>query len=102
IIDEGGLGRIYHARSTGFRRRGRPYVDGYATPAFVKKEISGGGALFDMGVYHIAEILYLMGTPRIERITGKVYQETSMDEKRRAESGYNVEEMGVGFVRFEQ
>lgn len=102
IIDEGGLGRIYHARSTGFRRRGRPYVDGYATPAFVKKEVAGGGALFDMGVYHIAEVLYLMGTPRIERITGKVYQETPMDEKRRTESGYNVEEMGVGFVRFEQ
>ena len=101
IIDEGGLGHIYHARSVGFRRRGRPFVDGYATPAFVKKEVAGGGALFDMGVYHISEILYLIGAPKVERISGKVYQETPMDERRRAQSGYNVEELGLGFVRFE-
>lgn len=101
IIDQGGLGKIYHARSVGFRRRGRPFVDGYATPAFVKKEIAGGGALFDMGVYHISEILYLIGAPQVERISGKTYQETPIDERRRAESGYNVEELGVGFVRFE-
>ena len=31
IIDEGKLGNIYHARSVGHRRRGRPFVDGYAT-----------------------------------------------------------------------
>ena len=41
IIDEGGLGHIYHARSMGFRRRGRPFVDGYATPAFVKRRLQG-------------------------------------------------------------
>lgn len=101
IIEQGGLGKIYHARSKGFRRRGRPFVDGYATPSFVKKEVAGGGALFDMGVYHIAEILYLIDAPRVERISGKVYQETAMDERRRAQSGYNVEELGLGFVRFE-
>jgi len=101
IIEQGGLGKIYHARSKGFRRRGRPFVDGYATPSFVKKEVAGGGALFDMGVYHIAEILYLIGSPKVERISGKVYQETPMDERRKAQSGYNVEELGVGFVRFE-
>ena len=28
LIDGGHLGTVYHARSTGFRRRGRPYVDG--------------------------------------------------------------------------
>ena len=54
-----------------------------------------------MGVYHISEILYLIGAPEVERISGKVYQETPIDERRRAESGYNVEELGLGFVRFE-
>lgn len=101
IIDGEGLGRLYHARSVGYRRRGRPFVDGYATPNFVQKEVAGGGALFDMGVYHISEILYLLGAPKVERISGKVYQETPMDEKRRQESGYNVEELGLGFVKFE-
>lgn len=99
LIDAGRLGHIYHARSCGFRRRGRPFVDGYATPDFVKKPISGGGALFDMGVYHIAQMLYLLGMPEVERVSGKVYQETGMDAGRRESSGYSVEELGTGYVR---
>ncbi len=100
LIDEGKLGRLYHARSTGFRRRGRPFVDGYGTASFVQKEVAAGGALYDMGVYHIARMLYLLGLPEVQRISGKVYQETGMDEGRRQSSGYNVEELGVGFVKF--
>ena len=46
-------------RSTGYRRRGRPYVDGYGTDSFVKKEVAAGGALYDMGVYHIAQVIFL-------------------------------------------
>ena len=101
LIDDGALGRIYHARSTGYRRRGRPFVDGYGTANFVRKEVAAGGAMFDMGVYHIAQLVYLLGIPEARRITGKTYQETGMDPARREESGYNVEELGVGFVRFE-
>jgi len=100
LIEAGRLGYIYHARSTGYRRRGRPYVDGYGTSNFVKKEIASGGALFDMGVYHIANMLYLLGSPEVERLTGKLYQETGMDPERRANGGYNVEELGMGLVRF--
>ena len=99
LIDEGKLGNLYHARSTGFRRRGRPFVDGYGTASFVKKEVAAGGALYDMGVYHIARMLYLLGLPKVERISGKVYQETGMDEGRRQISNYNVEELGLGFVK---
>ena len=101
IIDQGYLGKRYHARSYGFRRRGRPYVDGYGTPTFVKKEIASGGALYDMGVYHIMQILYLLDNPKPLRISGKIYQETDMDPKRQETSGYNVEELGLGFVRLE-
>ena len=100
LIDEGKLGSVYHARSTGFRRRGRPFVDGYGTSAFVQKETAQGGALYDMGVYHITQLLYLMDNPRVERVSGKTYQRTPMDEERRRSSGYNVEELGLGFVRF--
>lgn len=99
IIDEGHLGHIYHARSVGHRRRGRPYVDGYGTAQFVQKEVSSGGALYDMGVYHIAMMLYLLGNPVVERISGKIYQETDMDPVRREKSHYNVEELGLGFVK---
>ena len=100
LIDEGCLGELYHARSTGFRRRGRPYVDGYGTPTFVQKRHAAGGALYDMGVYHIAGLLYLLGNPEVARITGKTYQKTSMDAKRGTSSGYDVEELGLGFIHF--
>lgn len=101
LIDEGKLGKLYHARSTGHRRRGRPFVDGYATKEFNRKAVASGGALFDMGVYRISQLLYLMGLPKVKTITGKTYQEVEMDEKRREISGFDVEELGVGFVRFE-
>jgi predicted dehydrogenase len=99
LIDEGRLGHVYHARATGFRRRGRPFVDGYATPTFVQKRNAAGGALFDMGVYHIAQVLHLLHNPAVERISGKTYQQIAMDEQRRKSSGYDVEELGLGFVR---
>ena len=99
LIEAGRLGRVYHARSTGYRRRGRPFVDGYGTAQFVKKEVAAGGALYDMGVYHIACILYLVGLPKVERVSGRIYQETGMDAGRRKGSGYDVEELGLGFVR---
>lgn len=99
LIEAGKLGKLYHARSTGFRRRGRPFVDGYGTDSFVKKSTAAGGALYDMGVYHISQVLFLLNTPTIERITGMTYQETEMDERRRKSSGFDVEELGVGFVR---
>jgi predicted dehydrogenase len=100
LIDGGHLGELYHARSTGFRRRGRPYVDGYGTATFVQKRHSAGGALYDMGVYHIAGLLYLLGNPSVARITGKTYQKTPMEPELEKLSGYDVEELGLGFVHF--
>ena len=100
IIEAGRLGNLYHMRSYGFRRRGRPYVDGYATKEFVNMTTAGGGALFDMGVYHISQLLYLAGVPGLERVTGRIYAEIAMDEKRRAVSGFNVEELGCGFATY--
>ncbi|HEY0868360.1 MAG TPA: Gfo/Idh/MocA family oxidoreductase [Fimbriimonas sp.] len=101
LIELGELGDVFHARSQGFRRRGRPYVDGYGTPTFVQKRNSAGGALYDMGVYHISQALYLLGNPKVDRISGKTYQRIDMDAGRREKSGYDVEELGMGFVRME-
>jgi predicted dehydrogenase len=99
LVDEGHLGKLYHARSAGHRRRGRPYVDGYGSTLFVQKEHASGGAMYDMGVYHISRMLYLLDNPQAETISGRIYQEIAMDETRRQHSGYNVEELGLGFVR---
>lgn len=100
LIDDGKLGRIYHARSTGYRRRGRPYVDGYGTEYFTRKATASGGALLDMGVYHISQLLYLVDAKEVTTISGNIYQEIAMDERRKAKSGFDVEELAVGFVRF--
>jgi predicted dehydrogenase len=100
MIEAGVLGRVYHAKSSNYRRRGRCYVDGYATPVFVQKEHAGGGAMADMGVYHLSLMLWLLGNPEVETVSGQTYQEIAMDEKRRKESKYDVEETAVAFVRF--
>jgi predicted dehydrogenase len=99
LIVTGQLGRLYYAKASNYRRRGRPYVDGYGTPAFVQKENAGGGALMDMAVYHIGLMMYLLDNPEVETVSGSTYQELEMDARRRKESGYNVEELGVAIVR---
>lgn len=101
LIEDGVLGNIYHSRSYGYRRRGRPFVDGYAEKEFNSSYWAAGGALYDMGVYHISCLLYLLNLPKVSRISGAVYQELSMDTSRQKESGFDVEELGVGFVKFE-
>ena len=99
LIDDGQIGKPYYAKSYGFRRRGRPYVDGYGSPAFVQKTTAQGGALYDMGVYHIANILYLLGNPAVRTVSGATHQEIDMYEDRRRKAPYEVEELGLGFVR---
>ncbi|TDF93029.1 Gfo/Idh/MocA family protein [Paenibacillus piri] len=100
LIEDGQLGRVFHARSNGFRRRGRPYADGFGTVHFTRKASAGGGALLDMGVYHIAQMLYLLNVTEVERLTGRMIQEMDMDPERRQISGFDVEELALGFVTF--
>lgn len=99
LIHEGHLGELYYAKSLGFRRRGRPYVDGYGTSSFVQSSIAAGGALFDMGVYHISQVLYLLGNPAVETISGATHQAIPMYADRQQRANYDVEELGVGLVR---
>jgi len=99
LIDAGYLGRIYFAKSYGFRRRGRPWVDGYGSSSFVTKKFAQGGALFDMGVYHIANILYLLGNPEIRTVSGATHDEIEKYEARAKAAPWEVEELGLGFVR---
>jgi len=99
LIEDGRLGDLYYAKSVGYRRRGRPYVDGYGTSSFVQKGIAAGGALFDMGVYHIAQMLYLLGNPAVQTVTGATHQAIPMYPDRQISGKYDVEELGIGFVR---
>ncbi len=99
LIQEGHLGEIYFAKSVNYRRRGRPYVDGYGTSSFVQKSIAAGGALFDMGVYHIGQILHLLANPEVRTVAGATHQAIPMYPDREKTGEYDVEELGLGFVR---
>ncbi|MFO8008801.1 MAG: Gfo/Idh/MocA family oxidoreductase [Candidatus Brocadiia bacterium] len=100
VIESGRCGEIYHGRAYVNLKCNRPFVDGKNSPEFVRRETSGGGALIDWGIYVICQVLWLMGNPRAVRVTGQTYDRLPMDGDRRAESGYDVEEMGAGFVHF--
>lgn len=100
LIEADALGNVYYVKTSHYRRRGRPYVDGYATPHFVQREKAGGGTLLDTAIYNMARMVYLLDNPEIETVTASTFQELDMDEGRRKDSGYDVEELGTGFVRF--
>jgi predicted dehydrogenase len=99
LINDGWLGKLYYVKCYTFRRRNRPFVDGYGTAQFVNKETSGGGTLLDMAIYSLGRMMYLIGSPEVISVSGASYQETDMYADRRQSSGFNVEEMGVAIVR---
>lgn len=105
MIDNGELGKIYHARSVGYRRRMRPGLDitgpNMFSPDFITSKWAGHGALYDMGVYHISQLLYIMGIPKLDRVSGATYQEVDIDPALLKDRKFEVEELGVGFAKYE-
>jgi predicted dehydrogenase len=101
LIEEGKLGKIYHARSVGHRREGRPGVDMPLSPSFISKEMGGRGPVYDLGVYHFAQLLYVLGMPELESIYGAVSADYYLDQ-RLLKPGlkFEVEDLGVALARF--
>lgn len=67
FVDAGRLGEIYYAKATCTRRLGNP--GGW----FADVEKSGGGPLIDLGVHIIDICWYLMGKPKVVKVTGNTY-----------------------------
>ncbi len=102
IMEAGTLGHIYYAKTSNYRRRGRPFVDGYGAREFVNTSTSQGGALLDMLVYHAGRMLWLLGNPGVLTVSGNTFMELdNMYEDRRKSSNCNVEEFGLGLVRLD-
>ncbi len=97
IVDSGSLGKFLYGKTEWTRRRGIPWG---ASDWFVLMEKSGGGPLIDIGVHRLDLALYLMGFPKVKRVTGNVFK--GQGEKLAAQSGrkYTVEDAAVGYIQF--
>jgi predicted dehydrogenase len=61
FIENGRLGEVYHIEAYLQRRRGIPALGDWYT----SEEMSGGGALLDVGIHPIDTTLYWLSSPRI-------------------------------------
>lgn len=104
MVDQDELGDIYYAKAMMIRRKGIPGWGSW----FTRKEESGGGPLIDIGVHALDVAWYLIGCPKPVSVSGHVY--TAFGPERRGlgswgipdwSGKYDVEDLAVGFVRFE-
>ena len=98
-ITSGKLGDVYYGRLTSYRVRGRPNVDmfGYGR-WFLHSVYSGGGTIYDTGVYLINRSIYLLGSPQPATISGIAYR--GMLPEYTGDEINDVEEHASVFVRF--
>lgn len=101
MIEAGKLGELYHGRIVGTRLAGRPGADMPQMSAdFYSAEIGGHGPLFDIGVYHISQMLYIAGMPELESVYGATYDKCHLDSRLLKGRKYGVEDLGVGIAKF--
>jgi predicted dehydrogenase len=65
--EQGRFGDITNVEGKTIRRRGIPGIGSW----FTSKELSGGGAIIDIGVHKIDFIMYLLDFPEIEEVTAE-------------------------------
>ncbi|MEM7809263.1 MAG: Gfo/Idh/MocA family oxidoreductase [Planctomycetota bacterium] len=90
----GDLGELYFGRTLWHRRRGIP-----ARPGFVSKKLAGGGAMIDLGVHQLDQLLHVMGHPKIKSLSSQVYTKFAKVDVPDLEM--DVDDFSVAFVRFE-
>lgn len=102
FVDAGEFGEIYAGQAAWLRRRSVP-----ARLGFIKKELSGGGPLIDIGVHMLDAALHLMGYPQPTEVTGVIYRKLG---DRPGVIGYwgqwdhtqyTVEDLAMGMIRFQ-
>jgi len=96
-IDQGALGHIYYARSVWHRKRGIPRLGGW----FTQQQLSGGGALIDLGVHRLDLALWLMDYPKPVSVTGVTYGHLGKQLGDREGKEFDVDDLAAGFIRFD-
>ncbi|WP_141692903.1 Gfo/Idh/MocA family protein [Leifsonia xyli] len=103
-IDDGRIGRPYHARASWLRRSGIPALGSW----FTNREMAGGGPLIDIGVHVLDYALYLFGEPRVTAVSAVTHSELgvrgrggSASDRRNVGSAYEVEDLASLLLRLE-
>lgn len=101
---DGELGDVSHVEANYVRRRGVPGRGSW----FTRKEISGGGAVIDIGTHAIDVALYLMGFPEVEEVSAQTRAQFGPDDDYtylnmwgydEGAGGFDVEDSATAFVR---
>jgi predicted dehydrogenase len=97
VVDAGTVGDIYFSRTSWHRTRGIPGFGGW----FSTKKLSGGGPLIDLGVHRIDLAMWLMGHPRPVTVSAATYDHIGKRLAKEQGKTFDVEDLGVAFIRFE-
>jgi predicted dehydrogenase len=101
FLGPAGLGDVYYARAQWLRRRLLP-----GRPGFINRSLSGGGALYDIGVHAVDLAWWLMGCPVPARASGSTFDRLAHRPGMGTEWGQwsadeiDVEDFAVGMIRF--
>lgn len=105
MIAKGELGVPYFVNLEQCTMRRRPGYDAGLrefTTDFYSKRISGHGPSIDLGVYVIGQILFLLGCPKLQSVSGFARQAMELDSKLITNpDGFGVEDICDGFAKFE-
>lgn len=101
IIDSGILGEIYYVHHNSIWRNGRPGIEYHPEAKwFMNKAISGGGPLFDWGVYDLSFHLGILGDAYEIESVQDVMLKSGHDDFNPGDFIYNVEEMFAAQMKF--
>ncbi len=104
-IDGGEAGEIYHGKAFWLRRSGIPRLGTW----FSRKELAGGGVLFDIGVHLLDLCLYLMDNFQPEAVSGATYSkfgsrgmgEGGWGMSDRGDAVFDVDDFATALIRLE-
>ncbi|SFC44622.1 Predicted dehydrogenase [Halobiforma haloterrestris] len=103
-IERGEFGEVTHVEANYVRRRGVPSRGSW----FTRREISGGGALIDLGVHALDLSMYLLGYPDPVDVSGVTRSEFGSREEYaylemwgddRGADAFDVDDSASAFVR---
>jgi len=95
LVQEGSLGRVYHAESRWMRARFIPFRGGWG----VNKD-AGGGVLLDLGVHQVDDAWFAMGCPEPVSVFAAMHCGMSNLAPDDLSMPYNADDATVGLIRF--